>query len=185
MRKSFFIISLIALTISFTGCLNVPEPQYSPEISGSYFYVNPRFTGDSLVGAKDTLEYLFYDADEATYNIDTVYMGDTVMFAAYFYTFTSDLVSVKVDWEKNHLNLWYQLTDSTKNAMTSESDTINGKFVFDLGYNGVSFPLFFTPVVKGGTNLKLTVTSNSEFPTSSVKFNIPVQEQVADSTATN
>lgn len=177
MRKLFLFISFVALTISFTSCLNVPEPQYSPSILGSYFYVNPVFDGDSLISAQDTITELFYDADDETYDLDTIYVGDTVMFAAKFYTYTSDLVSVKVDWEKNHMDLWYFLTDSTKNVLTADSDTTAGKLVFDLGYNAVSFPVYFTPLVKGGTTLKLTVTSTSDYPTSSVKFYIPAQEK--------
>ena len=131
-----------------------------------------------MVSAQDTITDLFYDANDDTYDLmDTIYIGDTVMFAAKFYTYNSDLVSVKIDWDKHHMDVWYFLTDSTKNVLTSDSDTTNGKFVFDLGYNAVSFPLYFTPLVKGGLNLKLTVTSTSYYPTSSTKFYIPVQNK--------
>ena len=176
MRKLFLFLSFVALTTLMSSCLNSTEPQYSPEIYASNFYVNPVFVGDSITGAKDTLD-LFYDSEDGSYELDTIYVGDTVMFAAKFYTYTSDLVSVKVDWEKNHMDLWYFLTDSTKNVLTADSDTTAGKLVFDLGYNAVSFPVYFTPLVKGGATLKLTVTSTSDYPTSSVKFYIPAQEK--------
>ena len=185
MRKLFLFISFVALTISFSSCLNVSEPQFSPSIHGSYFYVNPVFRGDSLISAQDSITELFYDADDGTYDLDTVYVGDTVMFAARFYTYTSDLVSVKLDWEKNHLDLWYFLNDSIKSALTETSDTTAGKLAFDLGYNSVAFPIYFTPLLKGGTTIKLTVTSTSEYSTSSVKFYIPAQVHAADSIATN
>ena len=176
MKRQLFI--LLVLLVAMCSCNWHTEPQYSPSIYGSFFYINPVFDGDSMVSAQDTITDLFYDADDDTYDLmDTIYIGDTVMFAAKFYTYNSDLVSVKIDWDKNHMDVWYFLTDSTKNVLTSDSDTTNGKFVFDLGYNAVSFPLYFTPLVKGGLNLKLTVTSTSDFPTSSTKFYIPVQNK--------
>lgn len=177
MRKLFLFISFVALTISFTSCLNVSEPQYSPSIIGSFFYINPVFEGDTLVSAQDTIKELFYDNDNQAYKLDTIFIGDTVFFALTFDTHTSDLVSVKIDWEKHHMDLWYFLSDSTKNVLTSESDTTSGKFCFDPGYSRVAFPMYFTPLVKGGTNLKLTVTSTSYYPTSSAKFYIPVKEK--------
>ena len=175
MRKLFLLLTVV---VAMTSCLESTEPQFSPYISGSFFYVNPVFEGDSMVSAQDTITDLFYDADDDTYDLmDTIYIGDTVMFAAKFYTYNSDLVSVKINWNKNHMDVWYFLSDSTKNVLTSDSDTTNGKFVFDLGYHAVSFPLYFTPLVKGGLNLKLTVTSTSYYPTSSTKFYIPVQKK--------
>lgn len=177
MRKLFLFSALVCFATMFTGCLDVPEPQYSPQILGSYFYVNPVFSGDTVIGAQDTLDIKEYDSEDETYNLDTVFMGDTVMFAARFYTFANDLVSVDVDWEKNHIDLWYYLNDSVKSALTSETDTAAGKLMFDPGYNGVSFPIYFTPIVKGGTTLKLTVVSNSEYSTSFVKLYIPIQEK--------
>ncbi len=174
MRKLFLLLTVV---VAMTSCLESTEPQFSPDIYGSFFYINPVFEGDSMVSAQDTITELFYDADDETFDLDTVYIGDTVMFAAKFYTYNSDLVSVKIDWDKNHMKLWYFLTDSTQNALTSDSDTTIGKFVFDLGYNAVSFPMYFTPLVKGGLNLKLTVTSTSYYPTTSTKFYIPVQEK--------
>ena len=176
MKRQLFI--LLVLLVAMCSSNWYTDQQYSPSISGSFFYINPVFDGDSMVSAQDTITDLFYDADDDTYDLMyTIYIGDTVMFAAKFYTYNSDLVSVKIDWDKNHMKLWYFLTDSTKYALTSDSDTTNGKFVFDLGYNAVSFPLYFTPLVKGGLNLKLTVTSTSYYPTSSTKFYIPVQNK--------
>ena len=175
MRKLFLLLTVV---VAMTSCLESTEPQFSPYISGSFFYVNPVFEGDSMVSAQDTITDLFYDADDETYDLlDTIYIGDTVMFAAKFYTYNSDLVSVKINWNKNHMDVWYFLTDSTQNALTSDSDTTNGKLVFDPGYNAVSFPLYFTPLVKGGLNLKLTVTRTSYYPTTSAEFYIPVQKK--------
>ena len=177
MRKLFLFSVLVVVAGLMTSCLEYTEPQYSPSIGGSFFYVNPVFEDDSLVSAQDTITELFYDNDNQAYKLDTIFIGDTVFFTLTFDTHTSDLVSVKIDWEKYHMDLWYFLSDSTKSVLTSESDTTSGKFCFDPGLYGLSFPMYFTPLVKGGTNLKLTVTSTSYYPTSSAKFYIPVKEK--------
>ena len=175
MRKLFLFISFVALTISFTSCLNVPEPQYSPEIGCTYFYINPVFSGDTLVSAQDSITTFVYDGDDKSWKLDTINVGDTVMFGAKFVSFANDLVSVKIDWEKEHVDLWCDLSDSIKTILTAQTDTTAGHLFFDYGYNSVAFPIFFTPLVKGGTNIKLTVASTSEFSPNYRKFYIPVQ----------
>ena len=184
MRKLFLCLSLVAVATLMSSCLTTTEPQYSPEIYTSSFYVNPVFAGDSLVRAKDTLD-LFYDSADGSYELDTVYVGDTVMFASTYYTLNSNLVAVKVDWDSLRMNLWYTLREDIEKVLTSESKVEMGSLYFNSGYNRVSFPVYFSPIVKGGMTLKLTVESDSEFSTSSVLFYIPVKEQVADSVAVN
>ena len=81
------------------------------------------------------------------------------------------------------MNLWYPLTDDITKALRDTSNIEDGKLYFESGYNRVSFPIYFTPKVQGGLNLKLTVESDSEFPISSVSLYIPAKERVvADST---
>ena len=184
MRKSFLFLSVVALATLMSSCLTTTEPQYSPEIYASNFYVNPVFVGDSLVRAKDTLD-LFYDSADGSYELDTVYVGDTVMFASTYYTMNSNLVAVKMDWDSLRMNLWCTLTEDIKNVLTGESKIEVGSLYFNSGYNRVSFPIYFSPIVKGGMTLNLTVESDSEFSTSSVLFYLPVKEQVVDSVAQN
>ena len=183
MRKSLIFTMLLVISTIMVGCIGYEPPQYSPSISSSSFFVNPVFEGDSLIGAQDTLD-MSYDSKEDVYNFDTVYIGDTVVFATKFYTYNSNLVAVELTWEKDFLNLWYLLTDDTKKALRDTTDIDNGKLYFNPGHYGVSFPVYFTPKVQGGLNLKLAVESDSEFPVSSVSLYIPAKERVvADSTA--
>ena len=182
MRKSFIFTVLVVISTIMVGCLGYDEPQYNPAISSSSFFVNPVFEGDSLVGAQDTLG-ISYDADDDTYDLDTVFIGDTVVFATTFYTYNSNLLTVELKWEKDFMNLWYPLTDDITKALRDTSNIEDGKLYFESGYNRVSFPIYFTPKVQGGLNLKLAVESDSEFPISSVSFYIPAKERVvADST---
>ena len=180
MRKLFLLLTVV---VAMTSC-STTEPQYSPEIYSSYFYVNPIFKGDSLVSAKDTLS-LSYDSQDGSYELDTVYIGDTISFASAYYAVNSDLVAVKMVWDTLYMNLWYDLTDSIEAALTSQTKLETGQLYFAPGYNRVSFPISFSPIKKGGMTLKLTVESTSEFPSNSVLFYIPAIEKVADSTPTN
>ena len=181
MRKLFLLLTVI---IAMTSCLETTEPQYSPHIYSSSFFVNPVFEEDSLVGFKDTLS-LFYDAEDNSYELDTVYLGDTVMFSTTYYTVNSDLVSVKMEWNEQKMDLWYNLTPDIEKALINDSTTKAGHLYFAPGYNRVSFPVYFSPTQRGGMRLMLTVESTSEFPTNSVLFYIPAIEQVVDSTVTN
>ncbi len=180
MRKLFLLLTVV---VAMTSC-STTEPQYSPEIYTSYFYVNPIFKNDSLISAKDTLS-LSYDSQDGSYELDTVYIGDTISFASAYYTVNSDLVAVKMVWDTLYMNLWYNLTDSIEAALTSQTKLETGQLYFAPGYNRVSFPISFSPIKKGGMTLKLTVESTSEFPSNSVLFYIPAIEKVADSTPTN
>lgn len=179
MRKFILYFSLATLAIFTTSCLNNTNPQHSPEIYASHFYVNPVFKQDSLVSATDTLK-LSYDSEDNLYKTDTICIGDTVVFASSFYTVTNNLIAVKINWDER-LNLWFPLTDDVRKVLTNQSDTAAGQLYFNPGYNLVSFPIYFTTHQSGNMDLKLSVESDSEFSTSSVAFKIPVKEQVIDS----
>lgn len=179
MRKLFLYFSLVVLSATMTGCFDNTNPQFSPEINSSYMYVNPVFVGDSLAYALDTLS-LYYNSDDDLYQTDTMYIGDTVMFATAFYTVTNNLVAVRLNWDER-MKLWFPLTDDVRKVLSSKSDTLKGQLYFNPGYNLVSFPIYFTPTQKGNLDLKLSVDSDSEFSTSSVMFKVPVKEQLTDS----
>lgn len=176
MRKLFIFFVLLVVAGAVTSCLEYKEPQYSPTMSSSPFFVNPVFDGDSLIGAQDTLD-LVYDAQDGSYEMDTVYLGDTVMFASTFYTYTSNLISIEIKWERDLMQLWYPLVSSITDVLTDKTDIAAGKLYFNPGYNRVSFPIYFTPTVRGGMTLKMSVESDSEFPVSSVLIYIPATER--------
>lgn len=176
MRK---LVLLVVLVLSITSCLDNTNPQFSPEIYTSYFYVNPVFVGDSLVSAKDTLDLRYYSED-GSYEMDTIYVGDTVMFASAFSSVANNLVAVKLDWDSTRMHLWFPLTEDVVKVLTNQSDTLAGRLYFKPGYNRVSFPVYFSPLDRGGMNLKLTVESDSEFSSSSVLFYVPVKPSKED-----
>ena len=177
MRKFYILLVLVVVACAMTSCLEYKEPQYSPQIYRSNFYVNPQFQGDTVVGAKDTLD-LIYDADDDSYELDTVYLGDTVMFASTFYTVTNNLVAVEMKWDTTEMELWY-LTTADINKALLKTDTVGNltcTMRFNPGYNRVTFPIYFTPKERGGMKLKLSVESDSDFPIHSVLLYIPAVE---------
>ena len=177
MRKFYIFLVLVVVAGAMTSCLEYKEPQYSPQIYRSEFYVNPQFQGDTVVGAKDTLD-LIYDADDDSYELDTVYLGDTVMFASTFYTVTNNLVAVEMKWDTTEMDLWYLTTADIDKALL-KTDTVGNltcTMRFNPGYNRVTFPIYFTPKERGGMKLKLSVESDSDFPIHSVLMYIPAVE---------
>ena len=177
MRKFYIFLVLVVGAGAMTSCLEYKEPQYSPQIYRSNFYVNPQFQGDTVVGAKDTLD-LIYDADDDSYELDTVYLGDTVMFASTFYTVTNNLVAVEMKWDTTEMDLWYLTTADIDKALL-KTDTVGNltcTMRFNPGYNRVTFPIYFTPKERGGMKLKLSVESDSDFPIHSVLIYIPAVE---------
>lgn len=177
MRKFYILLVLVVVAGAMTSCLEYKEPQYSPQIYRSNFYVNPQFQGDTVVGAKDTLD-LIYDADDDSYELDTVYLGDTVMFASTFYTVTNNLVAVEMKWDTTEMDLWY-LTPADIDKALLKTDTVGNltcTMRFNPGYNRVTFPIYFTPKERGGMKLKLSVESDSDFPIHSVLLYIPAVE---------
>lgn len=177
MRKFYILLVLVVVAGAMTSCLEYKEPQYSPQIYRSEFYVNPQFQGDTVVGAKDTLD-LIYDADDDSYELDTVYLGDTVMFASTYYTVTNNLVAVEMKWDTTEMDLWYLTTADIDKALL-KTDTVGNltcTMRFNPGYNRVTFPIYFTPKERGGMKLKLSVESDSDFPIHSVLIYIPAVE---------
>lgn len=177
MRKFYIFLVLVVVAGAMTSCLEYKEPQYSPQIYRSTFYVNPQLQGDSVVGFKDTLD-LIYDADDDSYELDTVYLGDTVMFASTFYTVTNNLVAVEMKWDTTKMDLWYLTTADIDNALL-KTDTVKNltcTMRFNPGYNRVTFPIYFTPKEQGGMKLMLSVESDSDFPIHSVLLYIPTVE---------
>ena len=176
MRKPFiFLSSIVALALAMTSCdwLN-GESDHSPEIYTSFFYVNPVFEGDSIIGAKDTLNIASTDI-EGSYRMDSLAFGDTVNFAAAFYSHEQDLVSIKIEWDSTRLDFSMDLVNGIDKHITAQSNVAGGILYFNPGFNRVSFPCSFTAKEYGVLPLKMTVASTSQFSPTSVLFSIPIK----------
>lgn len=173
--KSLFI--LLALTCIATSCINNAESHTTPQMMFGNLYVNPQFVGDSLIGAKDTLDD-HYDVKLEKVYVDTLQLGDTVMFPALFTSNTNNLVSVVATYDTVNINLWFDIDPQSaemNKALTSASNPQEGRLYFNPMYYITTFPIYIVPQAAGSYPIKLTVTSDSDYPTYSVEFTLPVK----------
>lgn len=184
MRKAFNFFVLLFTTCIMTGCWGNIESDHSPEIYSSFFFVNPVFNaaGDSVLSAKDTLTFSENTLDNSL-RTDTLSIGDTVVFAATYYTHMKNLISVKIEWDSDRMDLWYTLTDEIKKALDKTKYTdqntalaeTSGLLYFNPGYSRVTFPTYFVAKDKGVLPLKLTVESDSKFSPMQIHLTIPTR----------
>ena len=173
--KSFFLLLVVLCAMS--SCFNYLGTHTTPQMLFGHLYVNPRFVGDSLVSAKDTL-YSHFDMDLGMEYVDSMQLGDTVMFTALFSSDMNNLVSVSATYDTTKVSLWYQIDmedESQKNALTSGSKPEKGLILFNPMYNLVAFPVCIAPLKTGQHIIKIAVTSDSQYPTSSAVFTLPVR----------
>lgn len=172
--KSFLYLLLIACVA--TSCLNT-ETHTTPQMLFGNLYVNPQFVGDTLVGAKDTLED-HYNYEVGMVYLDTLQLGDTVMFSAYFDSYMNSLVSVQANYDTTRVNLWFAIdpqSDAVKNLLASGSNPQKGILLFNPMYRSVVFPIYIVPQEAGSHPIKITVTSDSNYSTNSAIFTMPVK----------
>lgn len=169
---------LFALALVVTSCVDTTGGvQTSPEMLLGNLYVNPQFVGDSLIGAKDTLED-HYNALDGFIYVDTMQLGDTVMFPALFSSNMNNLVSVSAKYDTLKVNMWFDVNledETVKKALKADSDPEKCMLLFNPMYNMVTFPIYIVPMETGGHPIKLTVNSDSKYPSYSVAFVVPVK----------
>lgn len=173
--KSIF--SLLALAVVITSCIDTTGVQTTPEMLLGNVYVNPQFVGDSLISAKDTLED-HYNTEDGLIYLDTLQLGDTVMFPALFSSNMNNLVSVSAKYDTLKMNMWFDINpeeEAVKKALKEGSDPAKCILLFNPMYNYVTFPVYMVPMETGAHPIKLTVTSDSQFPSYSVAFVLPVK----------
>ena len=175
--KSFIILALLACVM--TSCFDETGTQTTPEIMFGYLYVNPQLQGDSLViSAKDTL-YDYYDTELAMTYVDTMQLGDTVMFPALFSSYMNNLVNIQATFDTTRVEMWFGINtkdENIKKALTAESQPEKGVLYFNPMYNMVSFPIYIVPQEVGSHIIKISVTSDSQYPTNSSVFTLPVKQ---------
>lgn len=173
--KSIF--SLLALAVVITSCIDTTGVQTTPEMLLGNVYVNPQFEGDSLIGAKDTLYDHYNELDGLIY-LDSMKLGDTIMFPALFSANMNNLVSISAKYDTLKMNMWFDINpeeEAVKKALKEGSDPAKCILLFNPMYNYVTFPVYMVPMETGAHPIQLTVNSDSKFSSSSVAFVIPVK----------
>lgn len=177
MRKFFYLsLSLLAIMLGTSSCdWLLGESDTAPTIYTSVFFVNPIMDGDSIISAKDTLYAHQTNEMENSYRIDSVSLGDTVIFASTYYTYERDIVSILVEWDSLRMDFTMDIQEEISKHLTSQSNIAEGKLIFNPGFNRVSFPCYFIIKDYGILPLRLTVASTSQFSPTSVRMTIPVK----------
>lgn len=168
---------MVILACLMTSCFPDTPSQTTPQISLISPLVNPQFVGDTIVGAKDTL-YGHYDEELGISYLDTMSLGDTLLIHSYYTSNMNNLVSITSTYDTLALDLWFGLDpekESVKKALAAGSDPQKGILYFNPMYSLVSFPIYIVPQKTGSFPIKLTVTSDSKFPTNFVLFTLPVK----------
>lgn len=177
MRKSILLLSLVVVALSLNSCFNNLESHTTPQIMFGHVYVNPQFSNDTLISAKDTLLDK-YNYELGLSYLDTMQLGDTVMFNSLFSSDMNNLVNITASFDTVNVQLWFGLDvndEKIKNALASGSRPEKGVLNFNPMYNMVTFPIYIVPQKTGVHAIKITVTSDSKYPTNSAPFMLPVK----------
>lgn len=172
--KSILMLAVVACALS--SCFNESGSQSTPILRVYNGFVNPQFVGDSLIGADDTLRYRINSELGMQYT-DTVHLGDTIMFPSEFYSNMNNLVSIRATVDTVRVHLWFNIDmndKSSQNALMTDSKPEKGVVFFKPMHNIAVFPIYVVPQEVGAHTIKITVTSDSQFPESNAIFTMPV-----------
>ena len=145
------LIPIILAAFALSSCLET-QSHFTPEISTSLF----------ITTSGDTIPYR-YDSMSGLYNMDSLFVGDTIVGAVGFASLGNNLLSAHVDWDTASVEIWSQYTESVLQVFLAESDTTTLDLYFPLGYNYFGMPLYLVPKKAGSSSLKFTAVSDSKF----------------------
>ena len=172
--KSILMLAVVACALS--SCFNNTGSQSTPILRVYNGFVNPQFVGDSLVGAEDTLRYHINNELGMQYS-DTVHLGDTIMLPSWYHSNMNNLVSIRATVDTVRVDLWFDIDMSDKSsqsALMADSKPEKGIIFFKPMHNMANFPIYVVPQEMGAHIIKITVTSDSQFPESNAIFTMPV-----------
>ena len=175
MKKSLFLLIILALTMN--SCFHGTGVNTTPQMQFGHLLVNPRIVDGKIVSVKDTLFGHSSEEFEIVY-VDTLQLGDTVMFTAFFDSYMNNLVNVNATVDTTRVKLWFQLdteNEQIRKLLASGSDPQKGVLNFNPMYYQVSFPVFIVPQEVGSHPVKITVVSDSEYSMNSALFTLPVK----------
>ena len=158
----------------FICCLSCKheETSFAPFIQVSYFYLNPQYDGDEIVGAEDTLSIRYC---EGKYVIDSIDMNDRVVFAAAFGSIGNELVTVRCTFDTLRLDMQAALSEEVQRILLPASDVRQLQLFVNPGYNYVAVPISYQPLQDDSLQFELKVESDSECSPVSYTFIQPIR----------
>jgi len=171
MKTFHWLLPLLAAVL----CISCKETkaEFTPYIQVSHFYLNPEYSGDSIIGAQDTL--WITTSSDGTYVLDSIEMGDVVVYQAFFGSYANDLVAARVNFDTTQLDMYAKLNQEIQAILLPKSNISTIQLYLNPGFNGLCFPIVYTPLKSGVFDFSMTVESDSQFSPRSVNFRQPVR----------
>lgn len=161
MKKSLLALLTGVLLTSVLGSCIHSDYDYTPAIYFSDFYANPIFSGDTLVGAEDTL-LAHFDTLLNVYVLDTISLSDSIVFGAAFESFANYLTAARISFDTTALAFSANL-ESLRPIMSAKSNEKTLQLYFNPGYELVSFGVGYKAKKVGTHTIEVTAESDSEY----------------------
>ncbi len=166
MRKGIPFIWLVFSVMLLSVCV-------SCDIDSESHYT-PLIQVHSMVSGSDTLRV---SLSSDGYLLDTIAVGDTVLFTVSFYSYTNLLTGFSIERDEDRADIEYLLTaqvDSLLRAASSDYD--RGLFYVPTGYTYVGLQFNYIPKASGSNvTLLLTVDSDSNYSHNELSIRTPIR----------
>ena len=159
MKKTYAaaLVALVALLMA--SCNFENNSQYTPRMALSPL-TRTCVHEDSIV--RDTLGYRYDKEGKGV--LDTIHVGDTVMFSILLDAQGNMLTGFQTKWDTAKLSLAYLAMDSIIYALdTAHCDIEGGKLQFLPGYNQALFPIRYVSRKAATADIEFEVQSDSKF----------------------
>lgn len=146
---------LTVVAVALTSCDLDGSSNYTPNI---FFIQHPtNQKGDSLNS--------FYTDKAGVYLMDTITVGDTILFYLYLDAYANELTSFQISQSADSVSrIIWPLKSSMDTIFTAGSDYNKGKFVMDGTRNSLRFPFRYVAMKPGKeAKLEFSVSSNAQF----------------------
>lgn len=173
--KRFVFVSLVILAGVLSACSS-RQASYTPYILHSHFYLNPVYSGDSIVAAQDTLDSVAVSPSDGYYHLKPIHLGDTVVFVAGFGSVANDLIAARMNVDTLSLLQSARIGDDFRAILLPESDEKHIQLLFKPGYSFAALRVGYRPIKVGEHTIELVVESDSKFSPQSQIFKQPVIE---------
>lgn len=176
--KTKLLILLGAVALVFSACNVGGESNFTPQF---VIVSNPTSSNGDTVYVRQT-------GESGVYKLDTIYVGDTILFPLYMNGYSNNLQNFSLkrstDYSADILLPRTSALDSVFNSFYSDYDA--GKFVFQSGIKALYFPFRYVPTAASNTaTLVFTVSSDANFDYSVGTFTLktPIKERAQSTRA--
>ena len=163
---------LVCLVLVGLASCGSNQQDYTPYVTTSSFYLNPIYSGDTIIAAQDTLSLHIQDDH---YVLDTISVTDTLVFMVGFGSYANNLTATLITFDTTQLNMSSKIPEEVRKILLPTSDIRNLQLYLNSGYNFLALPMGYRPLKSGTHRVTFTVESDSEFSPRSLVIDQPVR----------